>query len=97
MSAEYIPTPGSETRHADLWLVHCLHTLRQAVMCQGDASLMTMKWGTTDPVPLANSNSPHQCVDWSALDGWAESRYVNVYEPGLVVHPTLGERQLSVS
>ncbi|KAK1834734.1 hypothetical protein QBC39DRAFT_342707 [Podospora conica] len=70
--------------------VHCLDMLRQAVMCQGDASLMTMKWGTTDPVPLANSKSPHQCVDWGALDGWAESRHVNVYEPGLVVHPTLG-------
>jgi hypothetical protein len=65
--------------------------LRQAVMCQGDASLMTMKWGTTDPVPLANSNSLHQCINWSALDAWAKSRHVNVYEPGLVVHPTLGE------
>jgi hypothetical protein len=69
---------------------HCLDTLRQAVMCQGDASPMTMKWGTMQPVPLANFDSPHECVDWNALDAWAEGRRVNVYEPGLVVHPQLG-------
>ncbi|KAK0609411.1 hypothetical protein B0T14DRAFT_608188 [Immersiella caudata] len=87
----YFPNiTDTEYKLLHLHNVHCLDLLRQAVMCQGDASLMTMKWGTTDPVPLANSESPHQCVDWSALDGWSESRYVNVYEPGLVVHPTLG-------
>jgi len=59
-------------------------------MCQGDASPITMKWGDTQPIPLANSASPHQCVNWETLNAWAEDRKVNVYEPGLVVHPTLG-------
>lgn len=59
-------------------------------MCQGDSSLMTMKWGKSQPIPVANTSSPHECVDWAALNDWAGKRWVNVDEPGLVVHPILG-------
>ncbi|KAI9786816.1 MAG: hypothetical protein M1839_005047 [Geoglossum umbratile] len=70
--------------------VHCLDALRQAAMCHGDAAPITMRWGKSQPIPLANSSSPHECVDWSALTSWAAERHVNPFEPGLVVHPTLG-------
>jgi hypothetical protein len=59
-------------------------------MCHGDTTPITMRWGTKQPVPLANSSSPHECIDWEALDAWAAERSANVYQPGLVVHPTLG-------
>ncbi|KAF2457888.1 hypothetical protein BDY21DRAFT_18614 [Lineolata rhizophorae] len=69
---------------------HCLDTIRQAIMCQGDTSLITFRWGHEQPVPLGNFSSPHQCRDWEALDAWNAERHVNVFEPGLVVHPQLG-------
>ncbi|KAH6683989.1 hypothetical protein B0J14DRAFT_693270 [Halenospora varia] len=69
---------------------HCLDTLRQAIMCQGDTSLITFRWGQSQPVPLGNFSSPHKCRSWEELDEWNAERYVDVFQPGLVVHPTLG-------
>ncbi|KAH9214068.1 hypothetical protein DL95DRAFT_277392, partial [Leptodontidium sp. 2 PMI_412] len=66
---------------------HCLDTLRQAIMCHGDTSLITFKWGTKQPVPSANWSTPHTCRSWEALDEWNKERFVDVFQPGLVVHP----------
>ena len=70
--------------------VHCLDSLRQGIMCQGDTSLLTMRWGKTQAIPLANFSSSHQCVDWDRLDAWAEARSVDVFEPGMLIHPVYG-------
>jgi len=72
-------------------VVHCLDTLRQAVMCHGDTAPITMRWGETQPVPLADSSNPHECVNWDTIEAWAEKRSVDAHKPGLVVHPTLGK------
>ncbi|KAG4417693.1 hypothetical protein IFR04_009196 [Cadophora malorum] len=69
---------------------HCLDTLRQAIMCHGDTSLITFKWGTKQPVPSANWSTPHTCRSWEALEEWNKERFVNVFQPGLVVHPKFG-------
>lgn len=50
--------------------------------------MIIYSWGD-DLKPGANSTG-HQCVNWPKLAGWAEQRMVNIYEPGLVVHPRLG-------
>ena len=71
-------------------LVHCLDSLRQGIMCQGDTSLLTMRWGKMQAIPVANFSSPHQCVDWDRLDAWAEERSVDVFEPGTLIHPVYG-------
>lgn len=39
--------------------------------------------------PGANSTG-HQCVNWPKFSDWAGQRTVNIYEPGLMVHPRLG-------
>lgn len=70
--------------------VHCLDSLRQGIMCQGDTSLLTMRWGKMQAIPLANLSSPHQCVDWNRLDAWAEERSVDVFQSGMLVHPVYG-------
>ncbi|KAH7390059.1 hypothetical protein BKA64DRAFT_757038 [Cadophora sp. MPI-SDFR-AT-0126] len=69
---------------------HCLDTLRQAIMCHGDTSLITFKWGTKQPVPSANWSTPHTCRSWEALEEWNKERFVDVFQPGLVVHPKFG-------
>ncbi|KAH7310929.1 hypothetical protein BKA65DRAFT_542990 [Rhexocercosporidium sp. MPI-PUGE-AT-0058] len=62
----------------------------QAIMCHGDTSLITFKWGTKQPVPSANWSTPHTCRSWEALDEWSKERHVDVFQPGLVVHPKFG-------
>ncbi|KAG4436217.1 hypothetical protein IFR05_008313 [Cadophora sp. M221] len=66
------------------------YTLRQAIMCHGDTSLITFKWGAKQPIPSANWSTPHTCRSWEALNEWNKERFVDVFKSGLVVHPTLG-------
>ncbi|KAJ8116292.1 hypothetical protein OPT61_g2246 [Boeremia exigua] len=68
-------------------LVHCLGLLKEAVMCQGDLTLLTMRWSDLSPLANANWSTPHSCVDWSRLDSWASRYHVNVSAPGMLVHP----------
>lgn len=35
-------------------------------------------------------------MNWRRIDDWMKERSVDVYTPGLVVHPTLGEFGLSI-
>lgn len=66
--------------------------LRQAIMCQGDTELLTMKWLENQPMPAGNFSMPHKCVNWDKLEAWAESRRISrLFEPGYLVHPTLGD------
>lgn len=60
-------------------------------MCQGDTSLLTMKWGRLQAVPLANAKSPHQCVDWTRLYAWAKDHSVDASQLELLMHPKFGE------
>lgn len=69
---------------------HCLDILRQSIQCQGDSSIITMRWGKHQAIPFGNFTNPHECVNWDSLDNWAKERSVNVFAPGVLVHPTLG-------
>ncbi|KAI9748583.1 MAG: hypothetical protein M4579_007183 [Chaenotheca gracillima] len=68
---------------------HCIDLLRQAAMCHGDAGLITFYWDPSSRIPMANATN-HVCVDWNRLDTWTRSRAVDMMEPGLLIHPTLG-------
>lgn len=71
---------------------HCLDMLRTGVMCRGDVTPLTMRWGHTQAIPLANFSSPHSCVSWDALNGWAREREVTkLFEPGYLRHPIFGD------
>ncbi len=42
--------------------------------------------------PVVNFSITHSCVDWGALDGWAEARHIpNFQSPGYLQHPVLGD------
>ena len=70
---------------------HCIDMLRQSIMCHADTSPMTMRWGTSDKVPLGNTSSQHECVNWHRIDEWAREReVVDVLKPGYLVHLRLG-------
>ncbi|KAH0437160.1 hypothetical protein CcaCcLH18_04028 [Colletotrichum camelliae] len=77
---------------------HCLHMLREAVMCQGDTTLITMKWNSTGLRPIGNLTSPHECVNWDRLMEWVVPNPFDALADGVLVHPTFGpvfrDRQL---
>ena len=70
---------------------HCLDMLRQSVMCHADITPITMRWDTTQPIPTANFSSPHECLRWESINGWAKERSVDkILEPGYLKHPKFG-------
>ncbi|KAK4445306.1 hypothetical protein QBC34DRAFT_306978, partial [Podospora aff. communis PSN243] len=73
-------------------LEHCIDLLRAGVMCRGDVAPLTMRWGHTQPKPLANFSSAHRCVNWESINDWARRRTVaRLFEPGYLRHPILGD------
>lgn len=61
-------------------------------MCRGDVQPRTMRWIDTEPIPGANTTSPHNCKTWEALDEWAAQRSIDrIFEPGYLKHPIFGD------
>ncbi|KAI1183513.1 hypothetical protein F5B17DRAFT_448291 [Nemania serpens] len=69
---------------------HCLHMLKEAIMCQGDPTLLTMKWSRRNPLPIGNLTSPHECVNWDRLMEWVQPNSIDVLQDGILVHPENG-------
>ena len=59
-------------------------------MCRGDSTLITFHWGHTVKLPQPDFTLEHECVNWDSLVGWVEQHSINVFEEGMLVHPTLG-------
>ena len=59
-------------------------------MCRGDTTLITFRWGTTVKLPQPDFTLEHTCVDWDQLMVWASEHSINVFDEGMLVHPTLG-------
>lgn len=59
-------------------------------MCHGDVGIVTYRWSNSSRKPLAAATQ-HQCVNWEALAEWTDQRTINMFKPGYLVHPTLGE------
>lgn len=68
---------------------HCLNHLRKSAMCHGDVGMVTYRWGNDSRKPYAAATA-HQCVDFEALTTWTNERTVDMFKPGLLIHPTLG-------
>ncbi|KAJ2980944.1 hypothetical protein NQ176_g2331 [Zarea fungicola] len=69
---------------------HCFSMLKQGIMCQGDTTLLTMKWDANRALPIGNMSSQHECVDWSRLSEWSDPHSFNPSAKGWLVHPKLG-------
>ncbi|KAK8146374.1 hypothetical protein G3M48_003204 [Beauveria asiatica] len=69
---------------------HCLHMLMDAVMCQGDTTVLTMKWEDRGARPIGNLTSPHECVNWDRLMEWVVPNSRDVFADGMLVHPLYG-------
>jgi hypothetical protein len=87
----------TETTDVREHLNHCVEALREGIMCHGDTSVVTLRWGHKQPVPLANWTMPHVCKRWDDVSEWASKNYVqHLHDPGWLKHPTLGELSLDL-
>jgi len=59
-------------------------------MCHGDVGIITYRWGAESRKPFAAATQ-HQCVKWDRLVEWTNERTIDMFKPGYLVHPTLGE------
>lgn len=72
-------------------IVHCLDLIRQGLQCQGDITLLTMRWGKHQAIPLGNFSAPHECVNWNRLQNWSKERSMDMFAEGVLVHPVYGK------
>ena len=40
--------------------------------------------------PFGIDQGRHQCKDWNRIEEWMKSRTVDIYQPGLLMHPEFG-------
>lgn len=78
-------------------IVHCLDFLRQAVMCQGDMTPIVLVWAKEQAVPIGDVGYQHSCASWQSIQKWVIDREVDIYKPGLVVHPVYGPAYANMS
>jgi hypothetical protein len=65
--------------------------IRQGLQCQGDITLLTMRWGKHQAIPLGNFDHLHECVNWDRLQDWSKERSMDMYAEGVLVHPVYGK------
>ncbi|KAL2063094.1 hypothetical protein VTL71DRAFT_6166 [Oculimacula yallundae] len=82
-------TPAKKEKWAD-HTSHCLHMLKEAILCQADTTPITMLWHDDFYRPIANMTSPHECVNWDRLMEWVEPHAVDLAQEGYLVHPKTG-------
>ncbi|KAE8451799.1 hypothetical protein EG329_002639 [Mollisiaceae sp. DMI_Dod_QoI] len=86
----YFPNLDDDQREDNrLHSEHCLNQLRSTAMCHGDVGMVPYTWANDSKKPRAAAIA-HQCIDFDRLAEWTEERTVDMFKPGLLVHPTLG-------
>jgi hypothetical protein len=84
------PCRPGKSSIANTFKEHCLNQLRATAMCHGDVGMITYKWGNDSRRPKAAATA-HQCIDYDRLVEWTNERTVNMFQPGFLIHPTLGK------
>ncbi|KAM3444983.1 hypothetical protein NHJ13734_000852 [Beauveria thailandica] len=87
---EYWPGLDDEQRRKNkVHSNHCLGTLKSFAMCHGDVGMVIYSWQKDRLKPGANGTG-HTCVNWDKISQWTKERTVDMYKPGLLVHPQHG-------
>ncbi|XXH01899.1 hypothetical protein Hte_008261 [Hypoxylon texense] len=65
----------SAERRSSHWN-HCIETLRQYVVCNADATVVTHYWSEHIDVPVPEQYNQRKCADWDAQFQWRLDRQV---------------------
>jgi hypothetical protein len=68
---------------------HCLASLLESVLCNGDTSMRTFHWDPKKPAPIPDSLAERKCVNWDWLHDWTRNHSF-LLQDRLLRHPTLG-------
>ncbi|KAJ6784147.1 hypothetical protein PWT90_04177 [Aphanocladium album] len=87
---EYWPGLDDEQRRKNrIHSNHCLSTLKSFAMCHADVGMVIYSWQRDKLKPGANGTG-HTCANWGKIAAWTKERTVDMYKPGLIIHPQLG-------
>ncbi|KAL5366465.1 hypothetical protein BJX96DRAFT_169954 [Aspergillus floccosus] len=65
-------SPATLRKHLD----HCIDILRQNIMCNGDASVITHNWVEGYQFPYPNFNTKHKCRNFGRIVEWEKKNQV---------------------
>lgn len=68
---------------------HCLWSLLESVLCNGDTSMRTFHWDPHMAAPKPDSPAERKCVNWEWLHKWTMDRSF-LLQDRLLSHPTFG-------
>ncbi|KAH6847689.1 hypothetical protein B0I37DRAFT_149929 [Chaetomium sp. MPI-CAGE-AT-0009] len=68
---------------------HCLWSLLESVLCNGDTSIRTFHWDSHMAAPKPDSPVERKCVNWEWLHNWTMDRSF-LLRDRLLSHPTFG-------
>jgi len=78
---EYYNYSSSSLRHPQLWYIHnnhCIDILYQALTCNANLDLYTMRWMETQSHPFPDFSINHKCVDFDSLIDWRKQNSVDI-------------------
>ena len=64
--------------------------LRKSAMCHGDVGIVTYQWKDGQQKPSASATA-HKCINWERLVEWTDERTVDMFAPGAIIYPDIGE------
>ncbi|KAJ6478196.1 hypothetical protein C8R45DRAFT_1101585 [Mycena sanguinolenta] len=74
----WIPSQQNATEHVG----HCVEWIRQAIMCNGDTSVIVWQWQDLKNISMVKGNIAHTCRKFEKLQDWAKERMMNIrYDP----------------
>ncbi|KAK0609433.1 hypothetical protein B0T14DRAFT_441827 [Immersiella caudata] len=90
---EYYANKTWEEQAADKGLMghyrHCIWSLLESVMCNGDTSMRTFHWDPKKPAPKPDSPAERKCVNWDWLYKWTSDRSF-LLQDRMLTHPKFG-------
>ncbi|KAL2146419.1 hypothetical protein VTI28DRAFT_4172 [Corynascus sepedonium] len=69
---------------------HCLWSLLESVLCNGDTSMRTFHWDLAKPAPKPDSLAERKCVNWDWLHSWT-TNHSFLLQDELLIHPVFGK------
>lgn len=93
LDPEYYANKTWEEQSKDAALLghyrHCIWSLLESVMCNGDTSMRTFHWDEKKPAPKPDSLAERKCVNWDWLYKWTSDQSF-LLQDRLLSHPTYG-------
>ena len=70
LDLDYYPAAAIGSLHN----YHCIDQIRQYLMCTGDLTPIPVRWHEALGRPYVDSDKPHTCRNFSALQSWVMNR-----------------------